>query len=95
MNRKSETSRVGGGSLAPDSTNAPFIYFDMAPSYGVTSGILGVTLEAVRTMRVENNIVNDRVVTAHLRMSLEAAKQLRAALDGAILIASPPEGKMS
>ena len=46
-------------------------------------------------MSVGGEVVRDRVIVAHLRMSLQAARDLRAALDGVLLMASPtkPQGQ--
>jgi hypothetical protein len=86
-------SRVGEVS-ALASADAPFIFFDQATSFGVVNGVAHVTLEALRHMHVGPEVRRDRVVTAHLRMSVAAATTLRAALDGIILMATPkPEGE--
>ena len=60
------------------SAHAPFLYFDRAPTYGANHSILNVTLEA-----------DSRVVVAHLRMSVPAALSLKAAIEGALLMAQP------
>jgi hypothetical protein len=71
--------------------NAPFIYFDNAPAYGLLNGIGQVTLEAGRIFWADapSKVATDRVLVAHLRGSLPAIKRLRAALDGIILMAEP------
>ena len=72
------------------SAHAPFLYFENAPAFGTMNGILKVTLTATRDLPQANNkIASDHVVVAHLRMNLAAARALKAALDGAILLASP------
>lgn len=71
------------------SAQAPFLYFDGAPNYGVNNGILNVSLEAVRFTPVGQDIVPDRVIVAHLRMSPQAALALRQALDRALLLITP------
>src|SRR3712207_5668642 len=81
-------SRVGDIS-ALASANAPFIYFDAASTYGYSEGVANITLEAFRNMSVGGRVVRDRVIVAHLRMSLQAAQDLRTALDGVLLMASP------
>ncbi len=73
------------------SANAPFIYCDGAAVFGHYAGVIHVTLDAVRRMPVadNNSPASDRVITAHLRMSIPAAMSLKNALDGALLMALP------
>ena len=75
------------------SENAPLISFDGAPTFGATNGVLQITLEAVRYYPGEPGapVVHDRVVVAHLRMTMVAAQLLKRALDGALLLAAPTE----
>jgi hypothetical protein len=75
-------------SLAGSAT-APFIYFEAATNYGLHNGVANITLEASRSLSLEGKLLRDRVVVAHLRMSLPAAMSLRAALNGIALMASP------
>ena len=84
-----------GETSARASASAPFVYFDAASTYGFSEGVGNITLEAFRNMSVGGQVVRDRVIVAHLRMSLQAAKDLRAALDGVLLMASPkkPQGQ--
>lgn len=83
-------SRAGDIS-ALASAQAPFIYFDMAPTFGCLDGIVNVTLEAVRHQLPNPSVgvVSDRVVVAHLRMSVPAATVLRDVLNQALLLAAP------
>jgi hypothetical protein len=74
------------------SASAPFLYFDGAPNYGFYGGIANVTLEAIRHTSSAGSVWKDRVIVAHLRMSLEAAESLKAALEGVLLLAAKPEG---
>ncbi|MBW4022754.1 MAG: hypothetical protein HIU92_06365 [Proteobacteria bacterium] len=79
-----------GGLSGLGSADAPFLYFENAPAFGTMNGIIKVTLTATRDMPMANNkIASDHVIVAHLRMNLAAARTLRAALDGALLLASP------
>ena len=81
---------VQGGLSGLGSAAAPFLYFENAPAFGTMNGIIKVTLPATRDMPLANNkIASDHVVVAHLRMNMAAARALKAALDGAILLASP------
>jgi hypothetical protein len=88
------TVAPGQDDLAVDaSANAPIIYFDGASNYGVNNGVANVTLEASRFMLVAGQVVRDRVVVAHLRMSIPAAMNLNAALNGLALLAVPQGGR--
>jgi hypothetical protein len=74
------------------SAHAPFVYFDGAPTFGHHAGVLSITLEAVRFMTVRQQLTRDRIVVAHLRMSVPAAKDLKAAIERALLLAAPAAG---
>jgi hypothetical protein len=76
------------------SAHAPFLYFDNAPNFGYNHGIINITLEAVRFMAsAGGQPTMDRVIVAHLRMSIPAAMSLKSALDGAMLLATPAAGQ--
>ena len=86
---------VQGGISAIASANAPFVYFDNAPFYGLLNGIAQITLDANRLFGADatGHAIYDRVVVAHIRCNIQAIKGLRAALDGVLLMAEPtPEG---
>lgn len=73
---------------------APFIYFDGAPNFGFKGGVANITLEALTYTSIDNNIVTERVVVAHLRMSGQAMGSLKKAIEGIELLANPaPEGR--
>jgi hypothetical protein len=75
-----------------DDTQAPFIYCDSAPTFGVSHGIVHITLEAVRYTSDGTTVARDRIVVGHLRMSLTAAGSLKNALEATILIAQQNPG---
>jgi len=82
---------VQGGYSAVASAHAPFFYFDNAPAFGHLNGIIRITLEASRDMPSGDGLVSsDHVIVAHLRMNMAAALSLKGAIDGALLLASPP-----
>lgn len=83
---------VEGGISEIASAHAPFLYFDIATNFGFNNGIVNVTLETVRYMSAGQKVALDRVVVAHLRMSIPAVRSLKAAVDGALLLASPAAG---
>ena len=72
---------------------APIIYFEEVPTFGHMSGIIRVTLDAIRIYpdKMPNTVKTDRVLVAHLRTNLIGARMLRDALDKALLMANPPE----
>ena len=75
------------------SAMAPFIYFEEVPTFGHMSGIIRITLDAIRIYPGDapNSVKTDRVLVAHLRTNLIGARMLRDALDKALLMANPPE----
>lgn len=72
---------------------APFIYFEEVPTFGHMSGIIRLTLDAIRIYpgTAPNTVKTDRVLVAHLRTNIMGARMLRDALDKALLMANPPE----
>lgn len=82
---------VQGGISAIGSAHAPFLYFENAPAFGTLNGIIQITLEAQRIFPTGTGApAMDRVIVAHLRMNVPAANSLKAAIEGALLLASPP-----
>jgi hypothetical protein len=82
---------VQGELSAVASASAPFIYFDNASTFGVNERIANITLEANRVMVVGGQVRGDRVVVAHLRMSVGALTRLKAAIEGIELLAQRGE----
>lgn len=81
---------IEGGISGIGSAHAPFLYFEGAPAFGTVSGIVQITLEAQRIFPTATGAPGiDRVIVAHLRMNIPAALSLRAAIDGALLLAAP------
>jgi hypothetical protein len=77
---------------------APFIYFDGVATFGMHQGLVQVELAAnVLNLDGKGGVRNEVVVTAHLRCSPDAARNLQQELGNALLIAMPvaptPEGK--
>ncbi len=84
------------GTIIPiiDVPHAPFIFFEGAPAFGFTNGVVNITLSANRTWAGPSGIVNEQVVVAYLRGNVQAALGLRDSLDKALLLAAPTtEGK--
>ena len=89
-----KTGSQDGVIAISDTPHAPFVFYEAAPAYGLTNGVISITLAATRTWIGPDGIVNDHVVTAYLRGNVQAALNLRNAIDQALLLASPkPEGR--
>ena len=89
-------SEVAGMKLSETgSAHAPFLYFEEASAFGYLNGVVRITLEATRTVPngQGSGVMSDRVVTAHLRMNIPAAQSLKAAIEGALLLATPPKSE--
>ena len=64
---------------------APYIYFDGAPSLGTHAGMIEIELAARALMPTgTNQAYSDLVCTAHLRCSVNAATNLRDAINQAL-----------
>lgn len=73
-----------------DTPHAPFIFYEVAPAFGFTNGVVNITLSANRTYAgPDRAIVNEQVVVAYLRGNVQAALSLRQAIDSALLLAAP------
>jgi hypothetical protein len=75
------------------SAHAPIIYFEDASAFGHINGMIRLTLEAARLYPAtpDPGVRVDRVIVAHLRMNIPAARSLKKALEGALLLAAPSE----
>jgi hypothetical protein len=73
-----------GGLCELASAAAPFVYFDRAPNFGFNGAVANISLEAVRfaAPAEDQAVVADRVTVAHLRMTLDALRSLKAAIEG-------------
>ena len=79
---------------AHDTPHAPFVFFEWAPTSGCANGIVSVTLSAHRTQVFPDGEISvENVVVAHLRGSIQAALNLRNAIDIAIDRAERKKGK--
>lgn len=86
---------VSGEISAIASANAPFIYFESAPFYGLLNGVGKVTLEVSRQIANApgGGVLFDRVLVGYLVGNIPAIRSLRSALDGILLMAEPtPDG---
>jgi len=83
--RANEVSGVG-------SLGAPFIYTDWVGAHGHNGGVASITLEAIRLMGVNGELVSDRVVVAHLRMPLHTLAALKDSIEKIEAMLKPPTG---
>lgn len=79
-----------------DDVPAAFLYFDGTSNCGYHNGIVNVTIVANRFLPQRGGGVGTQfIAVSHLRCSIEAAKDLREALDKAILISSTGPSALS
>ena len=62
--------------------DAPFIYFEGVPSFGINGGVASITLEAVRYNLVDGIVVKDRAVVPYVRCGVAALAQVKQAIGG-------------
>ena len=73
-------------------TDVPTIYFDIAPAYGVMSGIVQVELGARILVPHHDDSVDVRFISCgRLRCSAAAAVHLRNALDASLKMLEQPQ----
>ena len=77
------------------SAQAPFLYFERASAFGHFEGLVRITLESQRILPHASGggVTVDRVVNAHLRMSVPAAQSLQRAIESALLMLTPESSK--
>ena len=70
--------------------DAPFVYFDAVLAFGMYGGIVQIELAAkVLDVNGKGDLKNEVVVTARMRCSPAAARNLQHELGNALLIAIP------
>jgi hypothetical protein len=72
--------------IAPESSVAPFIYFDGVPTFGIRNGAIQIELAANTIVPEGKGVKIDVVMTAHLRCSPAAARGLRETIDKALAL---------
>jgi hypothetical protein len=82
---------VVGEISAIASANAPFLYFEGAPFFGMLNGVGKIAIEASRQISVGpgGTVLFDRVLVCHLVGNLQAMRALKGAIDGILLMAEP------
>jgi hypothetical protein len=87
IDRKPKTERPGFRKV----DNAEFLYFDLAPTFGVLNGSIQIEL-ASRIMTPQDGSVDvEFLVTKHLRCTPTAAKSLKEALEKALQMLDQPQ----
>lgn len=78
-----------------DVLTAPFVYFDAVSTFGNSNGIIRLALVAERQTlaHAAASAQSEFVTVAQLRCSVQAAINLRNALNDALLVGAPVEGK--
>ncbi|MGQ0685624.1 hypothetical protein [Bradyrhizobium sp.] len=75
-----------------DRNDVPTVYFDIAPAYGVMSGIVQVELGARILVPHQDDTVDVRFVSCgRLRCSAAAAVHLRNAIDASLKMLEQPQ----
>ena len=76
-----------------DSDAAPFVYFDLAPTFGTMGGAIQIELAGRTLTPDEQTVTAAFVTTARLRCSPAAARDLVQALSKALeMIEQPQQG---
>ena len=93
MAKPSDTDPTKGQGPNFENSNAvPIVYFDIAPAYGVMSGIVQVELGARILVPHQDDTVDIRFVSCgRLRCSAAAAVHLRNALDASLKMLEQPQ----
>lgn len=86
------TMIVGGKEVALSPIPLPVVYFDNAPGLSHLNGIIGITLTVSGNAPVaDGSVVSVASVVAHLKCNIQAALLLKAAIEQALLLATPVE----
>ena len=81
---------VAGGTSAVASANAPFIFVNAVPNFGFNDGIACLTLEAHRYNSINEQVLIDRVIVGHLRLTRSAFAHLKNAVERIDQMMAPP-----
>lgn len=83
---------AGLGSDIVGALDAPEIFFELVPNQGASIGTLSFTLATTKwALLADGQIRKEFIAVCHLRCSALAAQALRAAIDNALLLATPPQ----
>ena len=72
--------------------NAPFVYFDVVPSFGVMNGTVQIELAARTLSPAGRDVEVELVACGRLRCSPAAAQALRDAIDKTLKMLAEPQG---
>jgi hypothetical protein len=91
--RSTETMPNGGSPVSGNgSFGGPIVCADRIGNLGFDGETVTVPLETHRNMTIADKAVQDHVVVAHLRMSVDTMKALRASIAQIELMIAPPTG---
>ena len=88
---------VHGGISAMASADAPYLYFDGAPFFGIEDGICEITLVARRrtAQTLAGPVGTDFVTVGHLRCGVEALRRLHEAIGGIATLSQPSPSEVA
>lgn len=79
-----------------DCGTAPFIYFDIIPTFGVLNGAVQIELASrVLTPRADGGVNLHLLSTGHIRCSPAAAISLRDGINKALEMLTQPQGEQT
>ncbi|GJD83629.1 hypothetical protein [Methylobacterium haplocladii] len=78
---------------AEGGANAPVLFFDVAPVFGMRGGVFSLVLETfVQDISEADAGDSRRLVVAHLRTTAEGIRSLKEAIEKIELMAAPSQG---
>ncbi len=78
---------------AEGGANAPVLFFDVAPVFGMRGGVFSLVLETfVQDIAKADAGDSRRLVVAHLRTTAEGIRSLKEAIEKIELMAAPSQG---
>jgi hypothetical protein len=73
--------------------DAPFVFFDNAPTVAHLNGLICVSLSAAIWLPTDDGRARvEQLIVAHLRTNIPGAIALRDAINNGLLLAMPPSG---
>jgi hypothetical protein len=84
--------KFGDADIAIDDKQGQIIFFEMTPSFGHIAGIIDVCLATTRAKPgADGSVTREATIVANLRCTAIGARELRDALNGALLMLEPVE----
>ena len=86
------TEQAASSTSQRDAATAPFVYFDLAPTYGVLGGAVQIELASrIMIQNPDGGVDVKFITTTHLRCSQAAAEHLRDAINAALKLLEQPQ----